>query len=98
MWFNQPFMREKFREGQHVLLSRQAEDARADVGDVAPASDVAGRTRRTSPRCELLPLYPLTEGLTQYHMRRMVASGVERLRPACWKKCFPTALLAASTI
>ena len=21
MWFNQPFMREKFREGQHVLLS-----------------------------------------------------------------------------
>ena len=29
------------------------------------------------PEMRLLPLYPLTEGLTQYHMRRMVASAVE---------------------
>ena len=30
------------------------------------------------PEMRLLPLYPLTEGLTQYQMRRMVASAVEQ--------------------
>src|SRR5215212_984802 len=76
MWFNQPFMREKFREGQHVLLSGtprfrggrwQMPHPRVTWLDGA----------EDQPEMRLLPLYPLTEGLTQYQVRRMVATALE---------------------
>ena len=45
------------------------------------------------PEMRLLPLYPLTEGLSQFQMRRMVATAVERFGPVleevfprrCWR-------------
>ena len=93
MWFNQPFMREKFREGQHVLLSAKPrlrggrwEMAHPRVTWLDGADD--------QPEMRLLPLYPLTEGLTQYQMRRMVAGGGRASSAACWKKFFRQQLLA----
>ena len=76
LWFNQPFMREKFGVGQHVLFSGRPrkkggrwEMAHPRVTWLDGAED--------QPEMRLLPLYPLTEGLTQYQMRKMVASAVE---------------------
>jgi len=76
-WFNQPFMREKFREGQHVLFSAKPrhrggrwEMSHPRVTWLDGADD--------QPEMRLLPLYPLTEGLTQYQLRRMVASAIEQ--------------------
>ena len=76
MWFNQPFMRDRFREGQHVLLSGTPrfrggrwEMPHPRVTWLDGADD--------QPEMRLLPLYPLTEGLTQYQVRRMVASALE---------------------
>src|SRR5918994_4864814 len=72
IWFNQPFMREKFRQGQHLLLSATPrfrggrwEMPHPRVTWLDGADD--------QPEMRLLPLYPLTEGLTQYQMRRMVS-------------------------
>ena len=39
---------------------------------------------------KLLPVYALTEGLSQYQMRRIVADGGRGVRRRCWRKCFPT--------
>src|SRR3954463_447830 len=76
MWFNQPFMREKFREGQHLLLSgtprfrgQRWQMSHPRVTWLDGAED--------QPEMRLLPLYPLTEGLTQYQVRRMVATALE---------------------
>src|SRR6476659_9194885 len=70
IWYNQPFMREKFRNGQHVLLSGTPrfrggrwEMAHPRVTWLDGADD--------QPAMRLLPLYPLTEGVTQYQVRRM---------------------------
>src|SRR3954466_4857469 len=76
MWFNQPFMREKFREGQHILLSAKPrhrggrwEMPHPRVTWLYGADD--------NPEMRLLPLYPLTEGLTQYQVRRMIGNALE---------------------
>ena len=49
------------------------------------------------PEMRLLPLYPLTEGLTQYQVRRMVASAVERLRPRAGRSVSRRAAASSTT-
>ena len=49
LWFNQPFMEEKFKLGRARDVRRQAEAARAGLADVAPQGRLAGRGgRRTA--------------------------------------------------
>src|SRR3990172_8409416 len=92
LWFNQPFMREKFKEGQHVLLSAKPrfrggrwEMPHPRVTWLDGADD--------QPLMRFLPLYPLTEGISQYQMRRMVANAIEQYS-AVLEEVFPAALLA----
>ena len=46
------------------------------------------------PEMRLLPLYPLTEGLSQYQMRRMVAGGGRANMAPALEEVFPERLLA----
>jgi ATP-dependent DNA helicase RecG len=92
LWFNQPFMREKFADGQHVLMSGKPrlkggrwEMAHPRVTWLDGAED--------QPEMRLLPLYPLTEGLTQYQVRRMVTSALENFGHVL-EEVFPESLLA----
>ena len=77
VWFNQPYMLQKFQHGERVLFSGQPKfrDRRWDFahprvqwlgddddGDVAPG---------------VLPRYGLTEGLAMHEVRRMTAAAVE---------------------
>jgi ATP-dependent DNA helicase RecG len=91
LWFNQPFIRDKFRAGQHVLLSAKPrfkggrwEMAHPRVTWLDGAED--------QPEMRMLPIYPLTEGLTQYHMRRMVEAAVEQFGHVL-EEVFPERLL-----
>lgn len=91
-WFNQPFMREKFREGQQVMMSAKPRRS-------------GGRWEMSHPRvtwlegsddepmAKLLPLYSLTEGISQWEMRRIVGAAVERFGPVL-EEVFPAELLA----
>jgi ATP-dependent DNA helicase RecG len=91
-WFNQPFMRNKFRAGQHVLMSAKPrlnggrwEMAHPRVTWLEGAAD--------EPSAKLLPLYSLTEGLSQWEVRRIVAAAVEKYAPVL-EEVFPADLLA----
>ena len=76
IWFNQPFMREKFREGQHLLLSAKPR-FRGGRWEMPHPRVTWLDGAEDQPEMRLLPLYPLTEGLTQYQVRRMVANALE---------------------
>ena len=91
MWFNQPFMREKFREGQHVLLSATPR-FRGGRWEMPHPRVTWLDGAEDQPEMRLLPLYPLTEGLTQYQVRRMVASAVENFGHVL-EEVFPESLL-----
>ena len=76
-WFNQAFMRSKFQEGQQLLLTAKPK-MRGMMWEMshpqitwleAEENPLAGR--------KLLPVYSLTEGLSQFHMRRIVWTAVE---------------------
>jgi ATP-dependent DNA helicase RecG len=91
LWFNQPFMRDKFSNGQHVLLSGKPrfsggrwEMAHPRVTWLDGAED--------QPQMRLLPLYPLTEGLSQYQARKMVAGALEQFGHVL-EEVFPESLL-----
>ncbi len=92
LWFNQPFMREKFREGQHVLLSAKPRH-RGGRWEMAHPRVTWLDGEEDQPEMRLLPLYPLTEGLTQYQVRRMVTLALEMCAPIL-EEVFSEALLA----
>jgi ATP-dependent DNA helicase RecG len=91
LWFNQPFMREKFREGQHVLLSAKPR-FRGGRWEMPHPRVTWLDGPDDQPEMRLLPLYPLTEGLTQYQMRRIVANALEKFGGVL-EEVFPDELL-----
>jgi ATP-dependent DNA helicase RecG len=91
LWFNQPFMREKFREGQHVLLSAKPRH-RGGRWEMSHPRVTWLDGPEDQPEMRLLPLYPLTEGLTQYQLRKMVASAFENYGHVL-EEAFPDELL-----
>jgi ATP-dependent DNA helicase RecG len=92
MWFNQPFMRDKFKVGQHLLMSATPR-FRGGRWEMAHPRVTWLEGQQDQPEMRLLPLYSLTEGLSQYHMRRIVATAVERFGPVL-EEVFPAAMLA----
>ncbi len=91
-WFNQPFMRSKFHEGQRLLLTAKPK-LRGMMWEMSHPQVVwLGEEERTDQGRKLLPVYSLTEGLSQYHMRRMVASAVEEFGSVP-EEVFPASLL-----
>ena len=77
LWFNQPFMRERFSRGQPVMVSGKPKLNgmfwEMTHPMVAPLGD-----DEEEPTGGLLPVYPLTEGVKQWHVRRIVRGVVEK--------------------
>jgi ATP-dependent DNA helicase RecG len=92
IWFNQPFMRDKFKAGQHVLMSAKPR-FRGGRWEMPHPRVTWLDGEEDQPKMRLLPLYPLTEGVSQFQMRRLVATAVERFGPVL-DEVFPKAMLA----
>ncbi len=71
VWFNQPFMRDKFSYGQRVVLSGKPR-LRGGRWEMAHPRITCLADDRAEPVQKLLPVYPLTEGLSQDRLRRIV--------------------------
>ncbi len=93
LWFNQAFMRERLPVGQHVMLSGkpkyeglmwQMHHPRVEVLDA----------EEEEPVTKILPVYPLTEGLQQWQMRKIVRAALETYVPVL-EEVFPEEYLAS---
>jgi ATP-dependent DNA helicase RecG len=76
MWFNQPYMQEKFSRGQEVLLSGKAALHGGRWEMVHPRVQWLDPDE-PQPAGQMLPIYPLTEGLTQGNLRNIVRTAIE---------------------
>ncbi|MEN1678878.1 MAG: ATP-dependent DNA helicase RecG [Planctomycetota bacterium] len=77
MWFNQLFIRDKFQVGQRVQFSGKPK-RKGQRWEMAHPR-VAWIDGEDSPYDEgLLPVYALTEGLSQFHIRRVMAEVIDR--------------------
>ncbi len=91
-WFNQIFMRDKFKPGQQVQLSAKPRYKGLRWEMAHPR--VAWLDEEDAASHEgLLPVYPLTEGLTLYHRRKVSELVVERFSDVP-EEVFPESLLA----
>ena len=96
LWFNQPFMREKFSRGQEVLLAGKAalrggrwEMAHPQVQWIDPDEE--------PPTGKMLPIYPLTEGLRQGNLRAIVRTALDAYVDLL-DDVFPESYLAAKNL
>jgi ATP-dependent DNA helicase RecG len=96
LWFNQPFLRQKFSVGQRVMFSGEPklqgvrwEMVHPKLTFLAPDEDV--------PTGRILPVYSLTEGIPQTLMRRMV-QGVVDTHAAYVEEVFPPEYLVAHNL
>ena len=80
-WFNQPYLREKFQAGQRVLLSGKAKRRGLRWEMTHPKVQWLDEDE-SSPTGRVLPVYGLTEGVTQGRMRRLVQLAVEEFSQA----------------
>ena len=71
IWFNQAYMRERFFRGQQVLVSGKAKLNGGRWEMVHPRVQWLDPDE-PPPADQMLPIYPLTEGLTQGNLRNIV--------------------------
>lgn len=93
LWFNQPFMREKFSLGRRVALSGKPRYRGMMWELVHPRVAVLADDEQPPPG-RILPVYPLTEGLQQWHVRRAVRAALDACLD-CLEEVFPEEFLDA---
>ncbi len=73
LWFNQPYMRDRFSLGQRVVLSGKARLKSGRWEMAHPRAETLAADQM-APAGQILPLYSLTEGISQGQMRRIIQS------------------------
>jgi len=76
VWFNQPTMRERFRLGQRVLLSGKPKQEGLVWQMNHPRVETLDDDEE-EPVTKMLPVYPLTEGLQQWQLRKIIRGVLE---------------------
>jgi ATP-dependent DNA helicase RecG len=90
-WFNQPFMRDRFRPGQHVLFTASPK-LRGLMWEMSHPQVTFLADEEAPLDARLLPVYGLTEGLSQFQMRRIVEGVVDEFAETL-EEVFPEPLL-----
>jgi ATP-dependent DNA helicase RecG len=93
VWFNQPFMARRLPVGQELLLAGKVR-FRGGIWEMVHPDLKYLEKEDTDPRGKLLPVYPLTEGIRQGQMRRIVSAVVESLAEQL-DEVFPAEYLTA---
>ncbi len=91
LWFHQPFMRDKFQLGQKVVLSGKPKYEGMVWQMTHPRVEVLD-AEEDEPRATILPVYPLTEGLLQWQMRKILRAAIDTYA-SLLDEVFPAAFL-----
>ncbi len=92
-WFNQPFISKRFYDGQAVLLSAKPK-RRGLMWEMShPTITNLAQEEAESDGKKMLPIYSLTEGISQYYMRKMAEAAVEEFADVP-EEVFPEALIS----
>lgn len=71
-WFNQPYMQSRFKNGQELILTGKVQ-RRGQMEILSPEFEIlSGQSDDLLHTGRIVPLYPLSEHLTQRTMRRII--------------------------
>lgn len=91
IWFNQPYMRQRFSPGARVLVSGEPKLAGNRWEMVHPRVEYL-QEGETPVGGEILPVYSLTDGVNQHQMRRITREIVDQYA-SILEEVFPTSFL-----
>ena len=77
IWFNQPFLEKRFKEGQTLLIAGKVKERNGRWETTHPHNEII-ESDGDSVAGKLLPVYPLTEGINQGQMRRVMQTVLEQ--------------------
>ncbi len=77
VWFNQPYMAERFHEGEHVAFAGRVEQEYGFLQMKNPFVERLGSADAPSYLGKVLPVHRATEGLSTNWLRRLVAAAVD---------------------
>ena len=92
LWFNQPYLREKFVIGQRIVLSGVPRQRGLRWEMPHPRFQLLAEDEQAAGG-QILPVYPLTEGIAQHQIRRLVRTVVDQYADVV-EEVFPAHLLA----
>lgn len=92
LWFNQPYLRERFAVGQRIVLSGVPRQRGFRWEMPHPRFQLLAENEAAAGG-QVLPIYSLTEGIPQHQMRRLVRSVVDQFAGVV-EEVFPADLLA----
>ena len=81
LWFNQPWIKKKFKHGMKVLFSGKPKFKSGRWEMSHPRHQILEDDVNPNERAEILPQYPLTEGIKMDQMRRMLREATEEYAP-----------------
>ena len=91
LWFNQPFMQEKIREGTRLALSGKPKLKGLRWEIAHPRMQVL-QAAEEFDQGRILPVYPLTQGISQMQMRRLIEQAASHFAEQL-PEVFPAAFL-----
>ncbi len=77
VWFNQPYLAHYFKIGKRVVLYGKAEVYKNRLQMISPEYEVIDRDDEKLNMGRIVPIYPLTRGMTQRYLRKIMAAGLD---------------------
>jgi ATP-dependent DNA helicase RecG len=77
-WFNQPFLKEYFNKGDEVILSGKLKFYKQPFLESPEYEIIKGEEYEPLHAGRIIPCYPLTAGLNQKYLRRIIKGAVEK--------------------
>ena len=80
-WFNQPYLKENFHRGEEIVFSGKVQKYRV-LQMINPEYEKSGEKKESLIHAgRIVPFYPLTEGLNQKALRRVIRRALEEYLP-----------------
>ncbi|MGN6386887.1 MAG: ATP-dependent DNA helicase RecG [Verrucomicrobiota bacterium] len=79
-WWNLPYLEKNFSKGQHLLVSGKVRDLKPRTIDHPEVEPIEEGDLEMVKR--IVPVYPLTEGITQRTLRRLISEALDRVEIA----------------
>jgi ATP-dependent DNA helicase RecG len=78
-WWNMPYMEKNFVKGQELLVSGKVRDLKPKTIDHPEVEIIEDRDEESIHLKRIVPIYPLTEGITQRWLRGLVWRALQRI-------------------
>ena len=77
VWFNQPWLDRYFKEGQEIVFYGKVDIYKNRLQMMVPDFELISPEDRSLNMGRIVPVYPLTKGITQRYLRKMVHAVVQ---------------------